>query len=247
MHLLGVYAHPDDETYTVGGSLARAVEAGFGATILTFTRGEAGGITPGSGATRETLGEVREAELREACRILGCTDVRIVGTPDGGTAATEHGVAAIADVIAEVRPEVVVTMEPEGITRHPDHRAVSEMTLAAVQASSDIVKRLYFAAVPTSMYERWNEAAGGQVEDPDDPLAVRPVPDDTIACLVDIGELLKRKIEALWAHKTQSQEFVASQPADVVELALRLEAFQRIVPPHTIGEPVSADLFEGLG
>lgn len=245
-HLLGVFAHPDDETYTLGGCLARASDSGIGTTMLTFTRGEAGGITAGSGATRETLGTVREAELRAACRILGVDDVRVVGTPDGGTTVTDEGIARIVEVIREVRPAVVATMEPAGITSHPDHQAVSEMTRRAVEQTQDIVKRLYFAAISRSAYQAWSDAAGQPLEDPDDPLAVRPVEDDTIACIVDIGDQLKRKIESLWAHKTQSQEFIASQPAHVTEVALRLETFQRVHPPFAKGDPIVSDLFEGL-
>lgn len=251
MRLLGVFAHPDDETYTVGGCLVRCEAGGIATTILTFTRGEAGQISPGSDATRDSLGRVREAELREACRILGCRDVRIVGTPDSATTVTEEGVEAIVRVLRELRPAVVVTMEPEGITRHPDHMAVSEMTRLAVESVRDegFVDRLYMGAIPQTMFDAWTAgaaAAGGSAPDLDDPLAPRPAPDETIACIVDVGDAVKRKIEALWAHRTQSQEFVATQPPEVVEMTMRLEAFQRAWPPFSAGEPIAGDLFEGL-
>lgn len=249
MRMLGVFAHPDDETYSIGGCIARYTDEGIDATILTFTRGEAGQITEGSGATRETLAAVREAELRAACAILGCSDVRIVGNADGGTTVTDDGIAAIARVIEEIRPDVVVTMEPQGVTRHPDHKAVSVMTVAAVAQTGDVVKRLYLSAIPQSMFDQMAAAAasaGVTTFDQDGPLAPRPAPDSTIACVVDTVDVLGRKIEALWAHLTQSQEFIAGAPKEMAEMAMRFEAFQRAIPPFREGDPAGDDLFEGL-
>lgn len=250
MHLLGVFAHPDDETYSVGGCIARYSQEGIGSTILSFTRGEAGQITDGSGATRETLADVREAELRAACAIVGCDDVRIVGTPDGGTTVTDEGVGFIVRIIEELRPEVIVTMEPDGITRHPDHRAVSLMTVKAVErvVGAGMSVRLYMSAIPQSVFDEWmgHLEAAGMPHDPNDPLAPQPAPDATIACTVDIGDALGRKIDALWAHKTQSQEFIGSMPEAVVRTVLAQEAFQRAHPPFVAGDPTGDDLFEGL-
>jgi LmbE family N-acetylglucosaminyl deacetylase len=251
VHILGVFAHPDDETYSMGGCLARYTDEGVGSTILTFTRGEVGMITEGSGATRETLGEVRERELREACRIVGCTDVRVVGTPDGGTTVTEEGIEEIARLIRELRPEIVITMEPAGVTSHPDHIAVSTMTVQAFERVKfeNIVKKLYLSAIPKSALEQWMQAqaeAGVEAFNLDDPLAPRPAPDETIACVIDTGDGVKRKIEALWAHRTQSQEFVASLPEEFVTMSMQMEAFQRAHPTYATGDSVEDDLFAGL-
>src|SRR5688572_10513596 len=192
--LLGVFAHPDDEAYSVAGCLARYTEEGIPAAILCFTRGEAGMIMEGSGATRETLGEVREAELRAACAVVGVTDVRIVGTPDGGTEANEKGVETIAATMRELEPSVVVTMEPTGVTRHPDHIAVSKMTTDAFHrvrttAGDAFPRRLYYSALPASALEMLGtelERRGLQpFAKPDDPLAPQAAADDSIACIVD--------------------------------------------------------------
>ncbi len=102
--LLGVFAHPDDEAYSMAGCMARYTDEGIPVTNLCFTRGEAGLIGEGSGATRQTLGAVREAELRAACALVGVNDVRVVGTPDGGTEANEEGVEMIAATIRELQP-----------------------------------------------------------------------------------------------------------------------------------------------
>lgn len=252
MHLLGVFAHPDDETYMAGGSMAIYTDEGIGATLLTFTRGEAGAILEGT-ATRETLGDVRETELRKAAAILGCSDVRVVGTPDGGTTNTDDGIGLIVDVLREVRPEVVVTMEPLGVTSHPDHIAVCEMTTAAVDRVRDegIVKRLYYGALPQPQLDEWirlaQQAGVNAPFDPSDPLAPRGADPATIACVVELTpDALARKINALWAHKTQSDQFVGAQPESVTAAVLNPEHFQRAYPPFSGDEPLAHDLFEGL-
>ena len=252
--LLGVFAHPDDEAYSLAGSMARLTDEGVDVTIVTFTRGEAGQIAEGSGATRENLGTVREAELRAACAIVGVTDVRIVGTADGGTEANDAGVAFIADVMREVQPRVVATMEPAGVTHHPDHIAVSKMTTDAfdlVREGSDgaYPERLYYSAVPKSALDALGaalEAAGlPQFADPNDPLAPRPAPDESIACMVNVTTpWLGRKVDALRAHATQMMEMIAWMPPDLANMFLGAEPFQRPFPPPADGEKPEADLFD---
>ena len=254
--LLGVFAHPDDEAYSLAGSMARLTDEGVDVTIVTFTRGEAGQIAEGSGATRENLGTVREGELRAACKIVGVTDVRIVGTADGGTEANDAGVAFIAGVMREVQPRVVVTMEPHGVTRHPDHIAVSKMTTDAFTLVRDgsagaYPDRLYYSAVPKSALDALGaalEAKGlPQFADPNDPLAPRPAPDESIACMVSVASpWLDRKADALRAHATQMMEMIAWMPPDLVNMFLGTEPFQRPFPPAPDGEKPESDLFEAF-
>ena len=250
--LLGVFAHPDDEAYSVAGCLARYTEEGIPAAILCFTRGEAGMIAEGSGATRENLGEVREAELRAACAAVGVTDVRIVGTPDGGTEANDAGVETISATMRELKPSVVVTMEPQGVTRHPDHIAVSKMTTDAFERvrPEGFLQRFYYAALP----ESWVNTFAEELErrglpsffNPDDPLAPQAAPDDSIACVVDCSRWAHRKAEALRAHRTQSMEMIGWMPEEMFEPVLGPEAFQRGFPPRADGEPVEDDQFATL-
>ena len=253
--LLGVFAHPDDEAYSVAGCLARHTDEGIPATILCFTRGEAGMIADVSGATRENLGEVREAELRAACAAVGVADVRIVGTPDGGTEANDEGVDVIARTIRELQPKVVVTMEPQGVTRHPDHIAVSKMTtdaFAKVREASGgaYPQRLYYSAVPASWLQTLADEAERrglpQFAAPDDPLAPQAAPDDSMACVVDVTKWVDRKAAALRAHLTQSMEMISWLPEDLIPIVLGVEAFQRPFPKYSPGEPLEQDLFAAL-
>jgi len=250
--LLGVFAHPDDEAYSVAGCMARHTDEGIPAAILCFTRGEAGMIAEGSDATPETLGEVREGELRAACAHIGVDDVRIVGTPDGGTERNEAGIEAIATVMRELRPRVVVTMEPQGVTRHPDHIAVSEMTSDAFarvreESGGAFPQRLYYAAIPQSglaaLTEELKKRGFPGLTAPDDPLAPQAAPDETIAALVDVAPYFERKLAALRAHVTQTFEMAAWMPEDLMGQFLGFESFQRPFPPFTPGDPPENDLF----
>lgn len=250
--LLGVFAHPDDEAYSMAGLMARYTDEGIHVADLCFTRGEVGLIAEGSGATPETLGEVREAELRAACAEVGVTDVRIVGTPDSGTEASEEGVEVVAAVMRELEPRVIVTMEPQGVTRHPDHIAVSQMASDAfhrVREETDgaFPKRLYYSAIPKSALTSFTEELAKRglpgLTQPDDPLAPQPAPDDTIAATVDVTAWFQRKLSALRAHLTQTFEMVAWMPDDLLPLLLSVEAFQRPFPPFTAGDPPEDDLF----
>jgi len=250
--LLGVFAHPDDEAYSIAGGLARYTDEGIAATILCFTRGEVGLIAEGSGATRENLGEVREAELRAACAAVGVGDVRIVGTADSGTEQTPEGVEAIVATIRDLRPRVVVTMEPSGITHHPDHVAVSAMTTEAfhrarTESGGEYPERMYYSVIPQSFMDTFTkvgeELGLPNFFDPNDPLVPRPAPDSSVDCLLDVVPWVNRKADALRAHLTQSMEMISWLPQDLYAAALGIEAFQRPFPAREDGEPVENDLF----
>ena len=86
--ILGVYAHPDDESFGTGGTLAKYASQGAQITLICATRGEAGEISDPSLATPETLARVREEELRSACRVLGISEPLFLGYRDSGMAGT---------------------------------------------------------------------------------------------------------------------------------------------------------------
>ena len=88
--LLAVFAHPDDETFGSGSTLARYASEGVDITVVCATRGEAGEIAPGSDATSEILGDVREAELRSALKILGVQSLILLGYRDSGMAGSGY-------------------------------------------------------------------------------------------------------------------------------------------------------------
>ena len=136
--LLGVFAHPDDETFCAGGTFARYAEQGAEIMLVSATRGQAGQIRDAAAGNRRTIAAVREAELRLACERLGITKVRCLHHVDGTLA--DAGFPALVDEVAEVigefRPDVVITFGPDGGYGHPDHVTISAVTTAACQRAA---------------------------------------------------------------------------------------------------------------
>jgi LmbE family N-acetylglucosaminyl deacetylase len=137
--ILCVYAHPDDETFCSGGTLARYAVRGSEIMVISATRGQAGQIQDVKAATRRTLGDVREQELRRACHHLGVQHVVCWDYMDGTLKDVESAVL-IGDVVAAIRrfrPEIVITFDPTGGYGHPDHIAISHATTRACALSGD--------------------------------------------------------------------------------------------------------------
>ena len=176
--LMAVFAHPDDESFGIGGTLARyGADPDVRVVLVCATLGEAGKIADPDLATPERLGEVREKELRCACRSLGVDELRLLGYRDSGMAGTPENLDAralanadldevVGKIVAQIRrerPDVVVTFDQTGGYGHPDHVAVHYHAKAAFSAAADPArfpeqiaagllpyqaKKLYYTAIP---------------------------------------------------------------------------------------------------
>ena len=180
--LLALFAHPDDEAFGTGGTLSQYAAAGADVTLVCTTRGEVGEIAEGTGATPETLGEVREAELRCAAETVGVRELIFLGYRDSGMAGTPENadprayvnapadevVPRLVGIIRRVRPQVVITFEPNGGYGHPDHIAIHHHTVAAFHAAADAARypeqgpawqapRLFYTAIPRSFFLRMRD------------------------------------------------------------------------------------------
>jgi LmbE family N-acetylglucosaminyl deacetylase len=124
--LLAVFAHPDDESYICGGTLARYAAAGVRVVLLCATRGEAGEIADPALASRDELPAGREAELRAAAERLGIAEIHLLDYQDGTlpTVPFPEGVEQVSAIVAQVQPTVILTFGPEGVYGHADHVAV---------------------------------------------------------------------------------------------------------------------------
>ena len=122
--LLVVCAHPDDESFGLGGLLGAFVDQGTRVRVLCFTHGEAS--TLGAGVA---LGERRAAELEAAASALGIHGVTLHAYPDGCLAevALEELVARIAEEAGDA--ELLLAFDVGGITGHPDHIRATEAAL----------------------------------------------------------------------------------------------------------------------
>jgi len=249
-----VFAHPDDETFGVGGSLALHAQDDVELTVILATSGEAGRIADASLATRETLASVREAEDLASWRALGLDpDVRFLRHPDGGLNATPRGelVAEVRAVLEDVAPEVVITFGPDGITGHDDHVAIGAIAteaFGALRTSSGgaAFSRLLHNAIAQSTLDRLNELLRGrglEPMDPAEPFMPRGVPDAAIGARVDASSVYERKLEAIRCHKTQDE--LEDVPFDLWPEMLSIESFVVAWPERRPRDPVLGDLFEG--
>ena len=133
--VLGLFAHPDDEVFCVGGTIARCAEAGAVTGIVSLTQGEAGQIRDAAAATRRTLGAVRAKELERAATALGVDDVTCLDLGDGNLSERPLGelAAMVRTEIEQFRPDVVVTFGPDGAYGHPDHVTSCLATVEAIR------------------------------------------------------------------------------------------------------------------
>ena len=116
LRVLGLFAHPHDEVFCVGGTIARAAEAGAETAIVSLTVGEAGQIRDAAAATRRTLGAVRAEELRASAAALGVTHVECLDLGDGNLARMpfDDVVAQVRSILEQFAPDVVVTFGEDG-------------------------------------------------------------------------------------------------------------------------------------
>lgn len=137
--LLGLFAHPDDEIFGIGGTFAKYIADGAEAMVVSFTRGEAGQIRDAAVATRRTLGETRERELRLACQTLGVQHACCLHYPDGRLKDIPQTqlVGQAVEIIRKFRPHVVFTFDEIGGYGHPDHIAMCRVTTDACMVAGN--------------------------------------------------------------------------------------------------------------
>lgn len=252
--VVGLFAHPDDDTYGVGGALARHAGSGVRVTVVLTTSGEAGQIADPSLATRPSLGPVREDEDRRSWAALGLEpDLRFLRYPDGGVAGVpaEDLVAAYLDVLLEIQPDVVVTFGPDGVTGHPDHVAVGAAAtdafhLARGRAQGGLHRLLYTVLSESRLVglDEQLRARGLEPLDPSQALVPRGVPDRSVGMKVDCADVFDRKVEALRCHRTQGE--MEDIPYDLWPEVLGREEFQVAWPDRPAADPALTDVFEGL-
>jgi LmbE family N-acetylglucosaminyl deacetylase len=206
--VLGVWAHPDDEAFLSAGLMARARRSGRRVVVATATRGEHGTNDPRTWPPH-VLGPARERELSASLAAVGGAEHHWLGHRDGELArqATDSGAAQVAELIELVRPDTIITFGPDGMTGHPDHRAVSGWVQRAWGLTGRSA-RLWYATVTPGFHATW-----GRLNDeiglwfPGSRPPVTPYAD--LAARVECkGPLLEAKYSALRAHASQTDPLV---------------------------------------
>jgi LmbE family N-acetylglucosaminyl deacetylase len=270
---LAVFAHPDDESFGVGGILRAYSDRGIKTALICATRGEEGEINDPSLATRETLGAVREQELRTACALMGVDDLMFLGYHDGTVAAASR-VEAVGKIVHEIRrlrPQVIATFDANGGYGHTDHIAIHAFTLEAFKLAGDpsaypeqltaglkpyTPQKLYYVAIQRSMVLGIRDELLKQGIDfvPGGNMATIPVeqmgtPDEDITTVVTLDDRsVDTKIAAWHAHRTQvdPKGFPETMDPEAARQWSATERFVRAIPPMGRNEPREADLFEGI-
>jgi LmbE family N-acetylglucosaminyl deacetylase len=268
--LMAVHAHPDDEASSTGGVLATYSAEGIRTVVVTCTNGEfgdaPGGIKPGQdGHDEATVAQIRLAELRQSVKLLGVSDLELLGYHDSGMPEWDYKTrpdafcnipaaevtGRISALIEKYRPQVLITYDDKGLYQHPDHVYASQMAQAAV-AETGIPAKLYLSTIRGSGWDKLRKAlreAGVEMPEmtlTDEQRAQAAATEASITTTVDIRPMLSRKRDALMAHVSQIQEsWFAKLPPELAEETFGFESFIRT--RDTTGAPIpETDLFAGL-
>jgi len=265
--LMAVFAHPDDEAFGTGGTLARYAAEGCDVYLVTATRGEAGQIADPKLATSADLPFVREQELRCACRAYGIKPPRFLGYADGLLPIVHQGqaVGRVVRLIRALKPQVIITFGPDGIYGHYDHIAVHRWTTIAVRLAADadcFPRHVSGSCVPHQVSKVYYRVLSQRVVDnmAEDhapaALMMDGVPfymvgrsDDEITTVINVEDYVMQKLEGIQCHATQVGR--QSRFADAREDVLRDPGFcwEHFLLAHsTVGrsEETEEDLFTGL-
>lgn len=234
-----IFAHPDDETFCVGGIIAKYAAAGADIDLYCATNGDAGKSASVPVSSREELAAIRRQELDVAARILGIRSIEMGRYRDGelNQADMSQLVGDVVAFIRRTRPHVVLGFGPEGApTGHRDHRTLSYATTAAFFLSELATSYPEQSLAPYRARRLYYHAWAYPMPDPR--LKLESV---RTTALVDVREWKHRKAAAFEAHASQrgsSHAFYSSALVDIEHLAFAAGDPQ---PAATID-----DVFAGL-
>ncbi len=278
--LLAVLAHPDDETFGTGGTLALYARQGVEVHLVCATRGEVGDVDPQYMAGFSSVAEVRVAELRCAAGVLGLAGVHFLDYRDSGMPGSSNNhhpnslASAQLDVVAAqvahyfnlLRPQVVITFDPIGGYRNPDHIAIQQATTLAFESANNhhrfedpaglepyAPQKLYYQTVPRT-YLRIGVALMKALGK--DPHHFGRNKDVDIASLAEVSFPINARVsfrsvasvrdQAAACHASQGgQQQQRNLMTWVRYLAAMNETYMRAYPPVPNGH-IETDLFEGI-
>jgi len=213
--------------FRCGGTLALLARRGVRVQVLTATRGGAGSCGNPPLCTPEELPAMRERELRCACSALGIEPPRLLDYRDGALAGVdeEEAVGRVLAVIRELRPQVLLTWPPDGVSGHPDHVAVSRWTDAAFRRLGlSSRRRIETKADPLALYHLVVPRSLAQALEMGH---LRTVPDEAVTLAVDVSAVWEIKMAAIRCHRTQMDSSpILSAPEERRRLFLGTEHFR---------------------
>ncbi len=264
LKLMGIFAHPDDESLGNGGTFVKYAEEGVEIYLVTATRGERGWFgdedkNPGP----EALGRMREGELRAAAEMLGIKEVAFLDYRDGELDQAD-AIEVTAKIVAHVRrlrPQVVITFDPEGAYGHPDHMAICQLATGAIVAAADPqyvvtpdlppqrVSKLYHMAWNKDTFAAYQAAFGELVMHIDgEERRAHGWEDWAITTRIDTSAYWRRVWEAVSCHRTQLPAYQAllDLPEEHHKKMWGTQAYYRAFSLVNTRGRLETDLFEGL-
>jgi LmbE family N-acetylglucosaminyl deacetylase len=277
--LMAVLAHPDDESFGMGGTLALYAQKGYEIHVICATLGEAGTVDDEYLQNYDNIAALREAELRCATESLGVNQVHLLGYRDSGMPGTpenehpnaqiNHSVEEVAGkvvkYIREIKPEIVLTFDPIGGYKHPDHIHIQKATTLAFEKADDASfypeagspfkpLALYYHLFPRA-FLRWatrlmplfgmNPRKWGRNKDID--LKSLLEVDFPTHVRIDIREVADTKRKAGACHASQGGIVMRRGLMGFATRALeKHEDYMRVYPPVNGQKKVVNDLFEGI-
>ena len=202
--VLALFAHPDDETFGPGATLAKLAAGGCRVNLVCATRGESGTIDRSAHIGRRGLGALRIEELNGACSALGIEKPRILNLPDSGLHRLEPETLQLpfTAAIREFRPEIIITFHSDGISGHRDHRTVTRRAREAFDFAADS-ERWPHLGEPHAAGRLWCYTVAESQASRITFRKLHSTPDAEVEAWIEVGEYLAHKQAAVDAHATQ--------------------------------------------
>jgi len=215
--ILAIFAHPDDETFLAGGTLAKYAAAGGEVSVLCATRGEAGrrGEYEQRNLSTEEFALVRQREMEAACDVLGVRKPIFLKCADQGIARDCRD-SARAEIIRFLRgwkPDVVITFGPDGVSGHTDHVAIGGIATAAAREAG--IPSLYYVLRSASL----SSCCKPEV----------PVSPPHVTTVIDVSGFGERKLQAMRCYRSQ-KHLLSEDPAVIRDAVNGPEHFHRALP-----------------
>ncbi|MBI1800297.1 MAG: PIG-L family deacetylase [Chloroflexi bacterium] len=278
--LLAVFAHPDDEGL-VSGAFAHYRQQGARVALICATRGEVGEIAPGVNATKETLGAVRTQELHNAMSHIGVGEIYfldyrdsgMMGTPENEDPVNLHNApldevtGKVVKIVRAVKPQVMLTFDPQGGYGHPDHLKVHAAAMAAFAKAGDPTcypeqltngvaayapQKIYWPGFSPEFFEavaRYLKEAGVDLSQfgPFNPER-RAVGRPPVTTRLDVAPYLEAKARAWQSHASQQNPngLFSKIPPELVQKFRQQESFTLAESRVPRADGLEDDLFHGV-
>lgn len=265
LKLLAVFAHPDDESMGMGGTLAKYSAEGVDSYLVCASRGERGWFGPEQqNPGLRALGQTRTIELEHAAMELGMKGLYFLDYIDGDVDQADHAeaIGKIVTHIRRIKPQVIVTFPPDGSYGHPDHIAIAQFTSAAIVCATDAnykdaenlpvwrVSKFYYMVDGENFINLITPFMGDMTFPVDDQLRGEVAWKEwMVTTRIDMAAYCRTAWKAIQCHQSQLPTLgaLAEMDGDAAAPVLAMQGtFYRVFSLVNGGRGIETDLFEGL-